>query len=666
MTEEPLPAAPAPRPSLGDEDRARLVRSAAALIVAGASLLMMFQLFGPWLDPFVLSNTLPRRGRTIILIWTLVGGFIGALTAALLYRPRRASTGLDRLELGARLAAPFVLCGVLPPLFSHAGWNDDLMFSLTIAAFVLTLEPLLRIQLAAWPEVADLRPLRWLRQRRERLSARLPPGFKRWLPFATVLAGAIAYAAYVAFFTVRSHQHFNTYNYDLGQLDNQFYNLLHGHPFRCTPLIREGNWSELRNHAEFALFPLLPFYAVAPRAETLLIMQAVLVASGAIPLYRFAARRLSPALGVVLAYAYMLYAPMHGAIFFDFHLQPIAAAFILWMIDMFDERRTALFVVFFILAISCREDISVGLACFGLFLMLTGHRTRAGLRIFAVSVTVFVLLRFVFMPLAGSWGFAEIYKDLFPGEEHNFVGIVKTIITNPVFTFRTMLTQDKLRYLIQVLVPVAFLPLRRIWLWLAVLPGVYFTVLTTGYGATTNIGYQYSGHYAAYIFPAAVLAMAAFGTTAEGLCRRRAAAVVIVVATLVTTSRWGAFPPRTGFQSGYGTINFKPVSVEEKQRAISLKELGARIPPQAKLGVSDRELPHLSNHLDVYTLMEGYEGSDYIIYMPGTGGRDGNQAGRAITAGYKEVDHRGNLSLLQRPGAPPLLPEANPATPKKR
>ncbi len=107
-------------------------------------------------------------------------------------------------------------------------------------------------------------------------------------------------------------------------------------------------------------------------------MQAILVASGAIPLHRFAARRLSPALGVMLAYAYILYAPLHGALFFDFHFQPIAAAFILWMIDMFDERRTALFVLFFILAISCREDISVGLACFGLFLMLTGHRTRAG------------------------------------------------------------------------------------------------------------------------------------------------------------------------------------------------------------------------------------------------------------------------------------------------
>ena len=652
MNDEMPPVPALRRPPLDDQDRARLARSVATLVLVGASVLVAFQLLGPWVDAFVLSNSLAPRGRRTLLLWTLAGALLGAVAAALLYLPRRRSDGLDRLELGARLAAPLVLAALVPPFFARAGWNDDLLFSLALSALMLALEPLLRLQLAAWPELADLRAVRWLRGRWARLAARIPPGLARRLPFASVLLGAVAYAAYVGFFTVRSHHHFNTFNYDLGQLDNQFFNALHGHPFRCTPLIRGGNWSELRNHAEFAVFPLLPFYALAPRAETLLVMQAVLVASGAIPLYRFAARRLSPALGVVLAYAYLFYAPLHGALFFDFHFQPIAAAFILWMIDMFDERRTALFVVFFLLAISCREDISVGLATFGLFLMLVGHRTRAGARIFAVSAVFFVALRFVIMPLVGNWGFADIYKDLFPGDEHNFGGIIKTIVTNPVFTFRTMLTQDKLRYLLQVLVPVAFLPLRRVWLWPAILPGIFFTVLTTGYGATTSIGYQYSGHFAAYIFPAAVLALAAFGTSAEGLVRRRAAAVVIVAATLITTARWGAFPPRNGFQSGYGTVNFKPVTPEEKQKAGWLRELAAEVPPAAKLAVSDRELAHLSNHLDVYTLMESYEGADYIIYVPFTGGRDGDQVGKAMATGqYVEIDHRPGLSLLKRKGA---------------
>ena len=41
------------------------------------------------------------------------------------------------------------------------------------------------------------------------------------------------------------------------------------------------------------MFFLLPFYAIRPNAETLLIMQASILGLGAIPIYLFAIRRLS-------------------------------------------------------------------------------------------------------------------------------------------------------------------------------------------------------------------------------------------------------------------------------------------------------------------------------------------------------------------------------------
>src|SRR6185437_8321249 len=85
IDEAPPPAVSLQRPRLSDEDRARLVRSAAALVVAGASIVMMFQLLGPWLDAFVSSNQLAPRGRRIILLWTAAGALLGAVTAALLY-----------------------------------------------------------------------------------------------------------------------------------------------------------------------------------------------------------------------------------------------------------------------------------------------------------------------------------------------------------------------------------------------------------------------------------------------------------------------------------------------------------------------------------------------------------------------------------------------------
>ena len=115
------------------------------------------------------------------------------------------------------------------------------------------------------------------------------------------------------------------------------------------------------------MFFLLPLYALAPRAETLLILQAVLLGSAGIFVYRIAARRLARSTALLVALSYYLYPPLHGAQFFDIHFQPVAAAFMLAAIDCFDVRRMKLFVVLFILTILCREDIAIGTAVFGLF-----------------------------------------------------------------------------------------------------------------------------------------------------------------------------------------------------------------------------------------------------------------------------------------------------------
>src|SRR6185436_17113545 len=104
--------------------------------------------------------------------------------------------------------------------------------------------------------------------------------------------------------TILQHRHFGTSAYDLGNYDTMFFNTLHGHPFRCPAVFPKGeNWTMLSTHAELTMFALLPFYAIRPGAETLLIMQAVALALSAIPVYRFAARRLPRPAAAVLALA---------------------------------------------------------------------------------------------------------------------------------------------------------------------------------------------------------------------------------------------------------------------------------------------------------------------------------------------------------------------------
>jgi uncharacterized membrane protein len=646
-----------------DRDLVAFVRAVGALALIGASVgLAIGQLQSAEVATFISGNVLSRGGRTLLLLALAFGAAGGLGLAVALYLPRHAVGGLRRMLWAARLLAPLVLAGLLPGLLVRDAWSDPLKLVLCLTAFLLALEPLWRVHFSAYPDPSITRPgagSRWLAQLQERARdwagriPSLPPRLRRNIPAALVGVMGVFYIAYMSFYTVRSHHRFNTFTWDLGQIDNQFYNFLHGHPFRCTALIREGNWSELRNHAEATMFFLLPIYALAPRAETLLVLQAVLLGGAGIFVYRIAARRLARSTALALAAAYYFYPPLHGAQFFDIHFQPVAAAFMLAAIDCFDLRRMRLFVVLFILTILCREDISIGTAVFGLFLMLTGHRVRAGLVILVVSLAYFVALRFIIMPAVGTWGFADHYRHLFPPGEASFRGIIRTIITNPVFTLTSLLTAEKLRYLLQILTPLAFLPIRRLYLAMSILPGAYFTLLTTGYGPTLDIGYQYSGYFIPYVFPASALALAAFVRQHPGwpgVVRQRSAVATLLVATALTTLHWGAIPPRKAFHSSYGFVDFLPPTAEQIQRRRDIHELEHMVPREAILAVSDREMPHVSHRLECWNISVGFQGSDYILYgKVNPISVDTVQYEAALRAGYIKVAERPAVVLLKAP-----------------
>jgi uncharacterized membrane protein len=438
--------------------------------------------------------------------------------------------------------------------------------------------------------------------------------------------------------------------FDLGNYDTMFFNMLHGHPFRCPAVLpKGGSWSMFSNHAELSMFALLPLYALHPGAETLLVLQSAALASGAIPVYRFAARRLPRPAALVLALAYLLFPPMHQANFYDIHFQSFAVAFTLWAIDMLDGRRPVLFTFFFVLALGCREDVPIGFVVLGLYMLLVGRRTRAAVVITIVAIVYFIVIKFVVMPHFGSWWFSDLYKELYPAGENNYGGVVKTLLTNPVFAVKTLITTDKIVFLLLVLAPLAFLPIRGRLVWMSLLPAVPFTVLTTAYGPTVSIAFQYVLLFVPFEFPAAALALERIGTSAHGRARLAGTLGAVIVATFFTTRIWGAIPPGDKFRGGFhdlkGMQDLRPLSAAEKQKGRDLAELAALIPKKASVAASDYEHPHVSARVDAYALRNGYEGVEYILYSedadPG-GGLDA--AHRAVDTGEFEIQQ-------QRPGS---------------
>jgi hypothetical protein len=418
---------------------------------------------------------------------------------------------------------------------------------------------------------------------------------------------------------------------------------------QCNPLGITTNWGELGNHADLAVFFFLPFYALRPNAETLLILQAVVIALGAIPIYLFAARRLPSVHAAVLALAYLLYAPLHGANFYDFHYQPLAGTFVLFTIYFIDTRRWILGAFTFVIALTCREDISVGLTLLGVYLVLSGHRARAGAIIALCSAVYFAVMRFYIMPSFGPSWFSDIFKDLYPVPDgpKTYGGVMQTLMTNPAYVFKTLLTADKLRYFLQIVTPIAFLPLRRTYLLPALLPGAIFTLLSTDYGPTIDIGFQYSGHFLPYVFTGSALALAAYRYDPESRVKMPASLAALAMGTLLCFLQWGMFVPRGTIHGGFHDVQLAPPNDAHRQRERDLRELFAMIPADATFSAGEEEIPHVSGHLHCYSLRDQTNGAEYLLYGPNSAGA--GVGDKALADGeYVEVARRAEVVLLKK------------------
>ena len=283
---------------------------------------------------------------------------------------------------------------------------------------------------------------------------------------------------------------------------------------------------------------------------------------------------------------------------------------------------------------------------------------KPGFIIAALATAYFVVIRFVIMPKFGNWFFDQLYKDLFPPGAHNLGGVLLTIVSNPLYTLGTMLTADKLKYALQIFLPLAFLPIRRGFLAVSMVPGTIFTLLTTGYGPTIDTGFQYSAHFVPYLFAAAAVCLRAYGAEGAGLVRRRAALATLIGGTAICGVFWGAIPPRHAVHGGFNMSPMRRPTAAERRKERDLRELAAMIPRSASVAISEPEMPHISR--DVIRTLRDTTDADYLLYGTDSGAAGSSNGEAALARGeFEKVAERPGLKLLKRKTAP--APSAPPA-----
>ncbi|MGV9600164.1 DUF2079 domain-containing protein [Streptosporangium sandarakinum] len=158
---------------------------------------------------------------------------------------------------------------------------------------------------------------------------------------------------------------------------------------------------QLGDHFSPILAVLAPLYWLHDDPRTLLVAQAVLLALAAIPIRRYAERRLGTVPAHLVAAAYLVSWPVAQAAGFDFHEAAFVPLLSAIMIERFDADRPAWGVVAAAGLLLVKEDMGLLVAGFGVYLLLTRRRLEGAAFVF-FSLGALVMIRGVLMPMAGS------------------------------------------------------------------------------------------------------------------------------------------------------------------------------------------------------------------------------------------------------------------------
>jgi uncharacterized membrane protein len=611
-------AEPAPRDtrSFPPEAWGEAARATCLSFLLGMALVVVarFSLGGEWVLEFLDKNRLPMDARMSFIAQALALGLLCAVAPlGLIVSQKWSSFTAAVWEKWAWFLSPLMLLPAVPVMMKHQVWEGKHQDLLPIVLFgALIAEVLFSKSFANIPPQVARAVTRFLEDD-EPVTSRIGRIWKEHHVLILVCLMAAAYGAFMSFYTIRWHHKLGTATFDLGINNNLLYGGLEG-KFNQSPVIfPEDPQKYLANHVKIGLYSFLPIYVFYPKPETLLAVQSIAMGLGAIPLFLFARRRIPEWWALALAAVYLSYYPLHGANFYEMKLVPTASAWVLTCIWAIDAKRFVTGGIFFLWAMLMREDMPVPMAVVGAAFLLSGHRPRAGLLMALVASSWFVFLRFRFMNDVGNWWFPNMYEDLWAEPEKGFRGVIKTLVSNPTYTLKHIFVEKKFWYLMHLLVPMAFLPVRRWWAFAALIPGAILTLLVTDYAPPTMFSFQYVMHWAPYMYIAAALVLAQKVNDEGHAHSARAALVSMCLASLALTYNYGAFPRRDkSFESGYHKITFS-FSEKERKTLEDVRHLVASIPKSASVASTERIGAHLSSRVGFYTLRRGSHGVDYIV-----------------------------------------------------
>lgn len=423
----------------------------------------------------------------------------------------------------------------------------------------------------------------------------LPRRLSISVPLLLVWALVLAYAALFSWLSVSRHRAFMTNAFDLGNVDQAVWNTAYGRPLAFT------NWrgvdldlatdNRLAMHVEPIYLLIAPLYWVWPSPEALLVLQTIVLALGAWPVYWLARERLrSSWAGVAFAAVYLLSPSLEAANLWEFHAVTLAAPLLLFAFYFVQRGQAGRFWLFAMLAMATKEEVPAIVFLMGLYIAFVLRRPRLGLASAGVALTWFVLAVGVVIPAfeGDRSPYLRYYGDLGDGP----LELARALVTHPDLVLGKLLDGRNLGYLRDLLAQTGFLSLLHPATLSFALPDLVINLLSDH----EPMHFVEKYHYVAPMMPglmiSAVLGAAWLFRHMEGWLGRTATGLIPLWALMAALLYH--------YYHGYTPLAraFEPYRVTAHHRLG--EEIARQIPPDAAVSAQPNLNPHVSQRRVLY------------------------------------------------------------------
>ncbi|MGF1509130.1 MAG: DUF2079 domain-containing protein [Myxococcota bacterium] len=438
------------------------------------------------------------------------------------------------------------------------------------------------------------------------------------LPFSDRILGhrsapwifGTACSAYFFALTYVRHVQFGSGSRDMGLFTQSVWLLSRGYSPNNTIL----GMNAFGDHMEWIDLLVAPLMWLWNDGGTLLLVQAVCVGMGAVPVFRLASHHLgSPTAGVLAAVAYFGAYDIVSAIEFDWNPTTLSIGFFPWAAEAALSRRYRTMGCFLVLIALCKENLVLYVAAFGVVLFLWRAPWRVAATVLLAALAFFVVEMKIVFPLFRPDGFRHFYyREIGDG----FSDLLGFAIQSPGAAFALLFTPPE-RKLDGLLIPftsTGFLGLLSPTTLITVLPGLCERFWSSFPNAWW--GHHYGGPTHAMAVTAGVLGAAKVKAMLNvWLPNSSVWSRFARIWPMLFMSTAGVLVDVTGPWPRLDLFEFdKPYLPSEPDRR-AMRHALAVVPDDAAVAAQNHLVPHLATRREIYLLEDAHRADVVVVSL---------------------------------------------------